>query len=169
MGHPSSCRGQNTPLGLSGRAATRSRSSSVASVGTVGFSLRLADNVGQEGKVFLDIGFCSPSKLDPTGQSWHPGPDIAHWMGEQGPGVDWIYRSSGGFKASTSSGNPSEAKTWCLEDDDTFNRGTVRPWEPATVSDKCGHSGGWQVFFDTELGALRTAVDTTGMCFGVCE
>eukprot|EP01047_Picozoa_sp_COSAG01_P065005 COSAG01_NODE_8700_length_2692_cov_3.016123_2_plen_86_part_00 len=59
-------------------------------------------------------------------------------------------------------------KSWCLPDDDSLNRGTVRPWEPAVVAAKCGGSGNGQVFFDTELGALRSPVDTTGLCFGVC-
>jgi hypothetical protein len=134
-------------------------------VGAVQFSVKLSADVGS----FIDIGWCSPS-LDPTGKIWQPGGAPSHWMGEQGPGKDWIYRSSGDFKASTSAtgGGGSGSKSWCLRDDDTFNRGTVRPWEPAVVAADCGRSGGGQVFFDTELGALRTPVDTTGMCFGVC-
>ena len=41
-------------------------------------------------------------------------------------GKDWIFRSKGAFKASTKSdGGTAGPLSWCLGDDDTFNRGTV--------------------------------------------
>lgn len=123
---------------------------------------------------FLDFGWCSPS-LDPGG-SW-PSAAETGWMGEQGVGKDWIYRSSGWFKASTAaSSTAAGARKLCLETVTTTDRGQVRPWAAATLSEcskPCSDSSwspscGGSVFYDAELGLLRTAADTTGMCFGVC-
>ena len=138
------------------------------SVADPSFSVELASQPGT--RPFVDFGWCS-RLLDPTGKGWQrpPGPSPAGWMGEQGDGLDWIYRSTGKFKASTDGpggSSPAAGSNWCLPDSDTFNRGTVRPWEPAVTSASCGDGG--QVAWDTEFGFLWTGADTTGMCFGVC-
>lgn len=123
--------------------------------------------------VFIDIGWCSRG-LDPTGKEWPagpPGPAEAHWMGEQGIALDWIYRSGGEFKASTNGtgGSARIEDAWCLPPDDDFNRGDVRPWEPATIG-KCNALPGTAgVHWDVELGALYADVNTAAqLCFGVC-
>jgi hypothetical protein len=129
------------------------------------------------GKLFVDIGWCSPN-LDPSGKNWPvgpPGPAEANWMGEQGIEMDWIYRSSGEFKASTegAGGNAPTGQKWCLPPDDTFNRGEVRPWGAATVSacddSASGNAGSAGVHWDVELGTLYSDVNTVAqLCFGVC-
>ena len=122
---------------------------------------------------FIDVGWCSRS-FDPTGKNWThpPSAEPAGWMGEQGVGLNWIFRADAMFKASTDGPGgdaPQPGASWCLPDDDTINRGTVRPWEPAAVG-KCAASNtnGGIVSFDPEFGYLWTGADTTGMCFGVC-
>lgn len=145
-----------------------------ASVADPAFSVELssAPNTSRAStaRPFVDVGWCSRS-LDPTGKGWKlpPGPSPAGWMGEQGDGLDWIFRSAGQFKASTDGpggSSPAVGRSWCLPDSDSINRGTVRPWEPAVTSASCGPGG--QVAWDTEFGYLWTGADTTGMCFGVC-
>ena len=89
------------------------------------------DGGGGGGALFVDVGWCSP-RLDPTGKDWldgPPGPAEANWMGEQGVGMDWVYRSGGGFKASTNGtgGTAPIEHNFCLPPDDDFNRGEVRP------------------------------------------
>eukprot|EP01051_Picozoa_sp_SAG22_P004093 SAG22_NODE_212_length_15072_cov_3.109197_5_plen_392_part_00 len=134
------------------------------------FSVKLGGSA-----TFVDFGWCAPS-IDPSG-SW-PSPAPAGWMGEQGTGEAWIFRKAGTFKASTDAApGAGGGDSFCLETVTTTDRGQVRPWEAATLSTcskPCADSSwapscGGSVFFDTELGLLRTAADTTGMCFGVCE
>jgi hypothetical protein len=97
---------------------------------------------------------------------------------EQGVGKAWVYRNSGLFKASGApAGGAVGAKKFCLESVTRIDRGQVRPWEPAALSAcsaGCADSSwapscGGSVFYDAELGLLRTAADTTAMCFGVCK
>lgn len=124
---------------------------------------------------FVDFGFCAPS-INPSG-NW-PSPAPIGWMGEQGTDKAWFFRKSGLFKASTAEGAAQGGgEKFCLETETTTDRGQVRPWELATLSTcskPCADSSwapscGGSVFYDAELGYLRTAADTTGMCFGVCE
>lgn len=122
---------------------------------------------------FVDFGFCAPS-IDASGD-W-PSSAPQGWMGEQGTNKAWIFRKSGLFKASTDAAQGSSEK-FCLETVTATDRGQVRPWELAKLSScskPCSDSSwapscGGSVFYDTELGYLRTAADTTAMCFGVCE
>ena len=96
---------------------------------------------------------------------------------EQGVGKAWVYRNSGLFKASGAPAGGAVAKKFCLESVTRTDRGQVRPWEPAALSAcsaGCADSSwapscGGSVFYDAELGLLRTAADTTAMCFGVCK
>jgi len=124
---------------------------------------------------FNDFGWCSPS-LMPFPSSALP----SGWMGEQGTAKAWIYRSgpdhTGLFKASNDpGGGRGGTDQFCLAPVETTDRGQVRPYEPATLG-PCGSGCGgssWTascgaVFYDAELGLLRAAADTTGLCFGVC-
>ena len=124
---------------------------------------------------FVDFGFCAPT-INPSG-SW-PSPSPTGWMGEQGTDKSWIFRKSGLFKASTAgAAAQGGGEKFCLETVTQTDRGQVRPWELATLSTcskQCADSSwapscGGSVFYDAELGYLRTAADTTAMCFGVCE
>eukprot|EP00656_Telonema_subtile_P017375 TRINITY_DN19314_c0_g1_i2.p1 TRINITY_DN19314_c0_g1~~TRINITY_DN19314_c0_g1_i2.p1 ORF type:complete len:149 (+),score=22.00 TRINITY_DN19314_c0_g1_i2:92-538(+) len=70
--------------------------------------------------------------------------------------------------------HPGSGMVFCLGDDDAFNRGTVRPWEPATLQPTDGAcatsspNGGADVAVDVELGFIRAFADTDSVCFGVC-
>ena len=54
--------------------------------------------LGQRANPWTDLGWCS-SSLDTSGKSW-AGPKPS-WIGYQGKGAAWLYRSTGLFKASS--------------------------------------------------------------------
>ena len=138
-------------------AATGSGCNQVALLSRGGTSFAVSISAAA---TFIDIGWCSPS-VDPSA-GWASAA-VSGWIGSQGPGKAWIYRSSGAFKASDGNGG---AKL-CLEKTTDHDRGSVRAWDRATLVHSCPGAGG-SVFYDAELGFLRTAADTTGMCFGAC-
>ena len=168
--------GRDVAIGAGGATASWSGAKSCNEVALLdgtnrSFSVKLSGSAS-----FVDFGWCSPT-LDPAG-GWASGA-VSGWMGGQGPGKDWIYRSSGAFKASSDERGDVGAKKFCLETVERTDRGQVRPWAAATLSSCATPPGtsacapwpscGGAVAYDAELGLLRTSADTTGMCFGVCK